>query len=72
MVTNGDIGGGGYIQMVTSPQYFFNINIFHISYHFHHIITSHGPCLIPDVEKYLEQPFEINYEYLFFISVIFE
>ena len=31
-----------------------------------------GPCLIHDIEKYLEQPFEIIYEQLFFISVIFE
>ena len=31
-----------------------------------------GPCLIPDIEKYLEQPFEIIYELLFFKSVIFE
>ena len=31
-----------------------------------------GPCLIPDVEKYLDRPFEIIYEKVFFISVIFE
>ena len=31
-----------------------------------------GPCLIPDIEKYLEQPFQIIYEQLFFISVTFE
>ena len=30
-----------------------------------------GPCLIPDIEKYLEQPFEIIYEQPFFTSVIF-
>ena len=28
MLTNGDIGGGAYVQMVTSRQYFFSINIF--------------------------------------------
>ena len=39
MVTNDDIGGGGYVQMVTSPHYFFNINIFHISYYF--LFSSH-------------------------------
>ena len=32
-------GGGRYVQMVTSTQYFFNINIFHISYYFHHIFS---------------------------------
>ena len=40
MVTNGDIGERGYVQMVTSPQDFFNINIFHISYYFHHILSN--------------------------------
>ena len=40
MVTNGDIGGSGYVQMLKSQQYFFNINIFHISYYFHHILSN--------------------------------
>ena len=40
MVTNGYIRGRGYAQMVTSPQYFFNINIFHISHYFHHILSN--------------------------------
>ena len=31
-----------------------------------------GPFLMPDIEKYLEQPFEIIYDLLFFISAIFE
>ena len=58
--------------MVTSLQYFFNINILQTD-----MISAEddmhedeeetlnvvdGPCLIPDIEKYLEQPFEIIYE----------
>ena len=40
MVTNGDIVGRGYVQMMTSLQYFFNINIFGISYYFHHTLSN--------------------------------
>ena len=40
MVTNGDIGGRGYVEMAMSPQYFFSINIFRISYYFHHILSN--------------------------------